>query len=305
MRLLVVGAGATGGYFGGRLAAAGRDVTFLVRAGRKAQLQARGLEIVSPHGNAKVEPRVITAAEIDGAYDAILLTVKGYGLAGALDDIAPAVGPDTAIVPVLNGMGHMDMLTARFGGSHVAGGVCKIAATLDGEGRVVQLSELQYLAYGEMDGRRTARMAALDGLMTGAGFPAQLSANIAREMWEKWLLLASLGAITCLMRGTIGEVVAASGGRDFASAVVEEVVSIIRAVGVAPDDAAIDSTRALMTKEGSPFASSMFRDLSAGNAVEADEIIGDLVRRGQGAGIPAPLLSAAYAHLMVYANRRG
>jgi 2-dehydropantoate 2-reductase len=305
MRLLVVGAGATGGYFGGRLAAAGRDVTFLVRAGRKAQLAARGLEIVSPHGNASVKPKLVTAGEIDGPYDAILLTVKGYGLAGALDDIAPAVGPDTAIVPVLNGMGHMEVLTARFGADHVAGGVCKIAATLDGDGRVVQLSELQYLAYGEMDGRRSARMAALDTLMAGAGFPAQLSDNIAREMWEKWLLLASLGAITCLMRGTIGEVVAAPGGRDFASAVVDEAVAIIRAVGVPPGDAALDSTRTLMTQTGSSFASSMFRDLSAGKPVEAEEIVGDLVRRGQAAGVPAPLLAAAYAHLMVYANRRG
>jgi 2-dehydropantoate 2-reductase len=305
MRLLVVGAGATGGYFGGRLAAAGRDVTFLVRSGRKAQLEARGLEIVSPHGDVTVKPRLVTADAIDGPYDAILLTVKGYGLAGALDDIAPAVGPETVIVPVLNGIGHMDALIARFGADRVAGGVCKIAATIDGDGRVVQLSQLQYLAYGEMDGRRSARMVALDALMTDAGFPAQLSDNIAREMWEKWLLLASLGAITCLMRGTIGETVAAPGGRAFASAVVDEVVTIIRAVGVAPSDAAVEGTRTLMTQEGSPFASSMFRDLSAGNAVEADEIVGDLVRRGQGAGIAASLLSAAYAHLMVYANRRG
>lgn len=305
MRLLVVGAGATGGYFGGRLVEAGRDVTFLLRPRRAAEIAERGLEIVSPYGNATVHPKIVTAAELTEPFDAILLTVKSFALAAALDDIAPAVGPDTVILPTLNGMRHVDILTERFG-AHAAGGcVCKIAATLDDQGRVVQLSDLQDLAYGELDGQPSARMSALDTLMTGAGFPARLSPVIAREMWEKWLLLASLGAVTCLMRGTIGEVVAAPGGRDFVLALIDEVVAIITAAGLAPSEPALNGTRALLTQAGSPFASSMFRDLSKGNRIEADAIVGDLLRRGRDAGIAAPLLATAYAHLAVYANRLG
>jgi 2-dehydropantoate 2-reductase len=304
MRLLVVGAGATGGYFGGRLVAAGRDVTFLVRPARAARIAERGLEIVSPYGDVTVRPKLVTAAELSGPFDAILLTVKSFGLAAALDDIAPAVGPDTVILPVLNGMRHLDILTERFGAKAVGGGVCKIAATLDDEGRVVQLSDLQYLAYGELDGRPSERMRRIDEAMTGAGFPAQLSASIAREMWEKWLMLASLGAATCLMRGSIGEIVAIPGGREQILALIDEVAAIIGEVGVAPSEAALAATRTMLTRDGSPLASSMYRDLIKGGAIEADTIIGDLVRRGREAGVSTPLLGAANTHLAVYVARR-
>ncbi|CAO3440835.1 ketopantoate reductase family protein [Azospirillum endophyticum] len=307
MRLLVVGAGSTGGYFGGRLTQAGRDVTFLVRPPRAARLRERGLEILSPHGDVTLQPRLLTAAEIGAGgaqpFDAILLTVKGYMLEAAMDDFAPAVGPDTVILPVLNGMRHMDRLRARFGEAAVGGCICKCATTLDGEDRIVQLNGMQELAYGELDGRSSARMQALDAVMTNAGFDARLSPVIEQEMWEKWLLLASMGAITCLMRGTIGEVEAAAGGRDFILAVIDEVETIISAVGIPPREATVEAIRALLTAKGSPQASSMYRDLQSGRAVEADEIIGDLVRRGREAGIAAPLLAAAETHLGVYKNR--
>ena len=152
MRLLVVGAGSTGGYFGGRLAQAGRDVTFLVRPRRAAQLRESGLQIVSPHGNVTVRPKLVTAGEIDAPYDAVLLGVKAYSLDAAIDDFAAAVGPETMIIPTLNGMRHIDILEERFGKEPVAGGVCKVAATIDPDGRIVQLAQFQELAYGERDG---------------------------------------------------------------------------------------------------------------------------------------------------------
>jgi 2-dehydropantoate 2-reductase len=238
MRLLVIGAGSTGGYFGGRLAQADRDVTFLVRPARAAQLRERGLEIVSPHGDVTLSPKLTTAAELRDPFDAVLLTVKGFALRAAMDDLAPAVGSGTVILPVLNGMRHVQVLKDRFGEAAVGGCVCKCATTLDDNGRVVQLTKLQDLAYGEMDGLPTARIQALDAFMTGAGFDARLSSVIEREMWEKWLMLASIGAITCLMRGNIGEVEAASGGREFISGVIDEAVAIISAVGVPPSRAA-------------------------------------------------------------------
>jgi 2-dehydropantoate 2-reductase len=303
MRLLVVGAGSTGGYFGGRLAQADRDVTFLVRPARAAQLRVRGLEIVSPHGDVTLSPKLTTAAELTDPFDAVLLTVKGFALQAAMADLAPAVGSGTIILPVLNGMRHVDALKDRFGEAALGGCVCKCATTLDDNGRIVQLAKLNDLAYGEMDGRPTERIQALDAFMIGAGFDARLSPVIEREMWEKWLMLASTGAITCLMRGNIGEVEAAPGGRKFILNVIDEALAIICAVGVSPSQAAVESVRAQLMQRGSTHTSSMYRDLLKGHPVEADEIIGDLARRGRAAGIDAPLLSAAYAHLTVYAGR--
>ncbi len=305
MRMLVVGAGATGGYFGGRLAQAGRDVTFLVRPARAAQLADRGLEILSPDGNSVVRPAIVTAAELKQTYDAVLVTVKAFALDAAMDDFAPAVGEETAILPVLNGMKHMDALVARFGGHTVAGCACKIAAQVDREGRIVQLAPLpKDTAYGEMDGRATPRMRALDAFMQGAGFSASLSPTIAREMWEKWILLAALGGITSLMRGTIGEIVAASGGAAFIAAFLDEVVSVVNAVGVAPSKPFLDMAKATLTAKGSSMTSSMYRDLQRGAAIEADQIVGDLLARGQSLGLDTPLLAAAATHLALYQAAR-
>ena len=206
MRLLVVGAGATGGYFGGRLAHAGRDVTFLVRPARAAQIQDHGLTIISPHGDLHLKPKLVTADRLAGPFDVILVTVKAFALAAALSDFAAAVGPKTIILPVLNGMRHLDVLKERFGARAVIGGVCKITATVDAQGRIVQLAKFHELAYGETDGKLSPRIETLDQFMQGAGFDAHASTNILLEMWQKWLFLASLGVITCLMRGTVGEV---------------------------------------------------------------------------------------------------
>ncbi len=303
MRLLVVGAGSTGGYFGGRLAQAGRDVTFLVRPGRAAQLRETGLHIQSPHGNVTLHPAFVTADEIRQSYDAVLLTVKGYQLDGALGDITPAIGADTMILPVLNGMRHMDILAQRFTPHNVVGCALKVATMLEDDGRIVQLTPLQDLAYGELDGTLTPRLHALDTFMRSADIGARLSGVIYREMWEKWILLAAVGAITCLMRGTIGEIEACAGGAAFALQLLDEVVAVVKAVGEPPSDAFLSATREQLTAKGSPFASSMFRDVQRGRPIEVEEIIGDLVGRGANAKIATPLLSAAYIHLLVYQHQ--
>ena len=309
MRLLVVGAGAVGGYFGGRLAQAGRDVTFLVRPQRASQLRERGLEIVSPNGNATLVPKVVTRDELSEPYDLVLLTVKNYALQGALDDIAPAVGADTLILPTLNGLHHLDELKAKFGESHVLGGVCIVAATLDAQGRVVQLTGMQKLAYGELaygelDGSRSSRLEEVDRALQGAGFDARASSNILLEMWEKFVFIAALGGITCLLRGTIGEIVGAPRGRELALTMHEECIAVATASGYAPRPKAIESTRATLTKAGSSLASSMYRDLQKGAPLEADAILGDLCDRGQAAGLELPLLSAAYTQLSIYDSKR-
>ncbi|HEX4365753.1 MAG TPA: 2-dehydropantoate 2-reductase [Rhodopila sp.] len=300
MRLLVVGAGSTGGYFGGRLAQAGRDVTFLVRPARAERLRASGLRIVSPHGDVTLAPNIVTAGAIETPFDAILLTVKAFSLDAALDDLAPAVGPDTMILPVLNGMKHVDTLTARFGRQAVAGCVCKVATYVDDQGRIVQLNKLQDLAYGEMNGQPSPRTSGLDEFMQGAGFDARLSPTIEREMWEKWVLLATMGGICCLMRGSIGDVEAAPNGAAFALGLLDEVVSVVTAAGHPPSEAFLANAQTTFTQKGSAMTSSMYRDLQAGSPVEAEQIIGDLLARGQALGVATPLVAAAFTHLSVY-----
>jgi 2-dehydropantoate 2-reductase len=300
MRLLVVGAGSTGGYFGGRLAQAGRDVTFLVRPARAERLRATGLQIVSPHGDVTLAPNIVTAGGIEAPYDAILLTVKAFSLDAALDDLAPAVGPDTMILPVLNGMKHVDTLIAHFGRQAAAGCVCKVATYVDDQGRIVQLNKLQDLAYGEMNGLPSPRIRQLDEFMQGAAFDARLSPTIEREMWEKWVLLATLGGICCLMRGSIGDVEAAPNGAAFALGFLDEVTSVVTAAGHPPSEAFLANARATLTQKGSAMTSSMYRDLQQGHPVEVEQIIGDLFARGQALGIATPLIAAAFTHLSVY-----
>jgi 2-dehydropantoate 2-reductase len=300
MRVLVVGAGATGGYFGARLAQAGRDVTFLVRGMRADVLRKEGLRVVSPFGDFEVAPHVVTKDEIGGAYDVVLMTVKAFGLEAAMADVAPAVGSQTMILPVLNGMKHLDFLTARFGAAAVIGGAIKIPATLDQQGRVVQLAKMHDLVFGELSGERTARILALAALLEDAGFAARLSDNMLLEMWEKWVLLASLGGINALMRGTIGQVRAASGGEAFALAFVDECAAVAAAHGFAPRADYLAGVKAQLTAAGSPATSSMYRDLCAGLPVEAEQIVGDLFMRGVEKGLVTPLLGAAWTNLDVY-----
>ncbi|WP_311028762.1 ketopantoate reductase family protein [Mesorhizobium koreense] len=303
MRMLVVGAGSTGGYFGGRLIEAGRDVTFLVRAARKARLQADGLDIVSPFGNASLKPKLITATEIDGPYDVVLLTVKAYSLDAAMKDFAAAVGKGTMIMPFLNGMRHMDVLAERFGAGTLVGCTCHIFASIDEKGRIVQHNRLQEITYGELDGSVTPRIEALDAFMKTGAFGTRLSRHIRRRMWEKWILLATLGSSNALARGSIGEIEAAPGGTHLALRLLGEAVSVTRAAGVEPSEAFLDTARTTLTAKGSPLTSSMYRDLQAGNAVEAEQIVGDLLARGRKAGLDLPLLGAAFTNLMVYQNR--
>ncbi|HEY0942050.1 MAG TPA: ketopantoate reductase family protein [Steroidobacter sp.] len=303
MRMLVVGAGSTGGYFGGRLAAAGRDVTFLVRQRRAEQLRKTGLQIVSPSGDLTLAPKLLTADQIESPFDVALLTVKAYALEQAVEDFSPAVGAETIILPVLNGMKHMDVLTSRFATRNVAGCICKIASTLDDEGRIIELANFHEIAYGELDGSTSERMTQLDAFMRDAGFVARISPAIQREMWEKWTFLASLGAINSLMRGSIGEVARAPGGQEFANALLDEVLSVVKTVGVAPTEKYSSIIRAQLTDPKSTLTSSMYRDLQQGYPIESEQIVGNLVERARNAGLSTPLLSAAYANLSVHSAR--
>jgi len=306
MRILVVGAGAIGGYFGGRMLEAGRDVTFLVRPRRAGELASAGLVIKSPNGDATLKnPPTVQADKLTEKFDVVLLSCKAFDLDDAVTSFAPAVGPQTSIIPLLNGMRHLDVLDKRFGRERVLGGLCAIAATLNEAREVVQLAPMQSLNFGERDGQLSDRVRVIAEIMASGRIGSVASENIVQEMWEKWVFLASLAASTCLMRTAVGNILAVSGGKDFILGMLDECSAVAGAEGHAPSGPFFQRTRGLLTSDGSQMTASMFRDIKAGAAVEADHVIGDLIARGDAAKVPVPRLRIAYTHLKAYEKQRG
>ncbi|MEW2499929.1 MULTISPECIES: 2-dehydropantoate 2-reductase [unclassified Amycolatopsis] len=304
-RILVVGAGATGGFFGGRLVQAGRDVTFLVRPGRAAALMERGLRITGLGEETVLTPKLVRAGELTEPYDLVLFTVKAAGLEQAIEDVAPAVGPDTLVLPVLNGLRHLDALVARFGEERVLGGVAIVMTTVDGAGDIRRLFDLQSLTYGARTEPAPAGLAEVHELLSGSGFDTALSPDITAAMWAKWVFIASIGAVTSLMRGTVGDVAGQPGGIAFAEAVVAECAAVAAASGHPLDAAALENARGSVTEVGSPRAPSLYRDLTAGLPVEGEQIFGDLVERAHALGVSVPLLELVRLNLRVYQARLG
>jgi 2-dehydropantoate 2-reductase len=306
MRILVVGAGAIGGYFGGRMLEAGGDVTFLVRPRRAGELASAGLVIKSPNGDVTLKnPPTVQANKFTEKFDAVLLSCKAFDLDDAVKSFAPAVGPQTSIIPLLNGMLHLDVLDKKFGRERVLGGLCAIAATLNEAREVVQLAPMQSLNFGERDGQLSERVRAIAEIMASGKIGSVASANIVQEMWEKWVFLASLAASTCLMRTAVGNILAVSGGKDFILGMLDECSAVAGAEGHAPSGPFFQRTRGMLTADGSQMTASMFRDIKAGAAVEADHVIGDLIERGDAAKVPVPRLRIAYTHLKAYEKQRG
>ena len=300
MRILVVGAGAIGGYFGGRMLAAGSDVTFLVRARRAAQLAERGLVIRSARGDLDLaSPPTVQAGAIPGPFDAIVLSCKAFDLDGAMDSFAPAVGPATKILPLLNGMAHIDTLAARFGEAAVLGGQCQISTTLEPDGTVRQFGDLQALSLGERDGAAGDVTRSLAEALAVCG--GRLSETIVQDMWEKWVFITVIAATTCLMRASIGDVEAA-GAAEVPLGIAAECAAIAEHCGHAARPAMLERLRSVVSTPGSPFTASMLRDVERGGPVEVEHVLGDLLRRG--GEEPYPLLRLAYLHLKAYEARR-
>ena len=301
MRILVVGAGAIGGYFGARLAEAGRDVTFLVRPRRAEQL-ARGLLVRSPRGDVKVAtPKVVTEATLREPYDLIFLSCKSFDLDGAMDSFAGAVGSNTLILPMLNGMAHIEKLQSRFGAGSVLGGQCQISTTLDADGNVIHLNDLHQMSYGELEGQRSVRVEAVDKSLAGAGFDAVLSDHVRQDMWEKWLFIATMAGMTCLMRASLGDIEKA-GATQLALALFEECSAVAARNEHAPRAMIGERIRKTLAAPGSTLTASMLRDIEARKRTEHEHLIGDLFARGGGAH--TPILGICLAHLRAYEARR-
>lgn len=300
MRILILGAGATGGYFGGRLVEVGRDVTFLLRPRRAELIRSRGLAIYSPHGNATLHPTVTTDASTVTDADFVLLTCKAYDLAEAIDTVAPAVGPHTTVVPFLNGLAQYDALDARFGAERVLAGFCAIHAAVDTDGSIQHWGKTQRIRYGERDRFESARVHRLDAAFTDTQTDHAISADILGESWEKWVLLASMAGMLCLMRSDLATLMSAPYGPKLYQQAVSECSAVATAAGHPPRPAALERIHKMCARATHKTTASMLRDLRAGQRVEADHCVGDMVKRAESFGIAAPMLSAAYCHLKCY-----
>ncbi|MFZ3263108.1 MAG: 2-dehydropantoate 2-reductase [Terriglobales bacterium] len=307
MRTLVVGAGAIGGYFGGRLVEAKRDVTFLVRPRRAAELVRAGLTIRSRFGDLVIpEPKTVLAENLHDPYDLVLLSCKAFDLESAIEAFAPAVGSTTAILPLLNGMRHLDTLAQHFGDARVLGGQCLIAVAVNEKREIAHLNDFHDLSFGERDGTLSQRVKAIESLMEGVRFNARMSERILLEMWEKWVFLASAASSTCLMRAAVGDICASPGGTDYVLGVLEECRRIAAAEGYPMRDESFQRSRDMLTAAGSTLTASMLRDIERNGPIEADHIVGDLLARGRRHGISGSdsFLKVAYTHLKAYEFRR-
>ena len=308
MRILMVGAGAIGGYFGGRLLDAGRDVTFLVREGRAQELERDGLIIRSPLGNIEYpSPPQVMAAMLDAPFDLIVLSCKAYDLDTAMESFAPAVGPETLILPLLNGMAHLERLAERFTPANVLGGQCLISLDRDASGAILHLNDTNQLSFGERDGRLTPRIQKVAEALDNAGFDAILSEQITQEMWEKWCFIATGAGITGSMRASIGDVVA-SGGEGLILKLLDECAQVADHAGHPLRIEVRQRFEKILTTPGSKMTASMLRDIERGAPIEAQHVFGELIARRPGADrSPEQSMSAldyVYLHLRAYEVRR-
>ena len=304
MKILVLGAGAIGGYFGGRLAEAGADVTFLVRPGRQQALQKDGLVVKSPAGDIRRPVQTVLAGGIRQPYDLVLLTAKAYDLAAAIDAIAPAMGPESVVLPLLNGLLHIDALSAKFGKERVLGGACYIGGALSPEGHIIHNGQLAVLTFGELAGGRSARAEAITAELGKGKFKTVLSEHILQDMWEKIVMLSTLAAMTTLTHAHVGEILAAAEGERTMLAMLAEAEAVAKASGHPVGAEAAQRSRKMLTDRSSNFTASMRHDMESGRATESDHVIGDMTRRGAALGVPMPLMHLALCNLQVYEAKR-
>jgi 2-dehydropantoate 2-reductase len=304
VKILVLGAGGIGGYFGGRIADAGIDVTFLVRRRRREQLARDGLIIRSPRGDLRLPVNALLAEQLRPDYDFVLFTCKAYDLGSAMDAVAPAMQGRCALIPLLNGISHLQTLDGRFGRPQIMGGVAQIAVTLDAQGVIHHGDPLQRLVFGERDGSISPRAKALAQALGRTSIDWTLSTAIEQDLWEKIVFLSALAATTCLFRGNVGEINGAPGGPEAMERALATNVEIATREGHAPRPAAIEFARKRLMDPSGTWQASMLRDLEAGARVEADHIIGWMLAKARAHGLDDTILSLAYTHLKTYERRK-
>jgi 2-dehydropantoate 2-reductase len=305
MRLLMLGAGGVGGYFGARLHEGGADVTFLVRPKRATLLRERGLRIYGVRGELHIQaPKLLVSGDTAlETFDAVIVSCKAYDLDASIDAIRPYVGPQTLVLPLLNGIKHLETLDAAFGAQRVLGGLAQVSTTIDANGDIKQFTDVQTLVYGARSDAQSPGAEALDRALKQGKFDARLSRTIMLEMWEKFVLLCSLAGMTCLLRATVGELAATQDGAQLMNRMLDDCSATAAAADFRPREKYMTSIRGVLTQAGSPLEASMRRDLEAGGRTEGDHVVGDMLRRATAAGVDSPLLRAAYCHLQAHEQR--
>jgi 2-dehydropantoate 2-reductase len=303
MKILVLGAGAIGGYYGARLLEGGADVTFLVRPGRAKALAERGLVVKSEHGDVARKVRTVEHSG-DERFDVVLLTSKTYDLPSAIDAIAPAVDAGAIVLPLLNGLAVYDVLDARFGRAKVAGGAVYIATMLGKDGTIAHMGTMDRFVVGPRDASQAALTEAIHAAIAGSRGEREHSPKIEHELWNKWVTVCAGAAVTCLLRGNVGEIMSSTSGERVLRDGLAETRAVAAASGFpmpAPMVAAIDTR---MTDPASAWQASMARDIAQGAPRIERDIVADMLRRADGFGIAAPVLRAADAHLAVYQKQK-
>lgn len=300
MKTLILGAGAVGGYFGGRLVEKGESVTFLVREGRKSQLDKTGLVIKSKHGNFQSPIHTIVSGEEVEAYDLIILSVKAYHLENALASVTPYVGENTAILPLLNGRSHVEKLQKTFGKDKVLGGLCFVESTLNAEGEIIQESPRHDIVFGELDGSVSTRVEQINKLFSGANFAAISSPTIGKDMWNKYIFITALSGMTCLMESSVGPILEKKEGKEVYKLLIEELCAVANATGATLDDDVAEKTMRTTTALSYEMKASMYKDMEKGLPIEADHLQGNFIKLAKQYGVAIPILKTVYTKLKIY-----
>ncbi len=300
MKILILGAGGVGGYFGAHLIRIGADITYLVRSKRKALIDTNGLRIETPQGDFVVQPQTVTADALKPEYDLIILAPKSYDLDDALQSLKGALGKGT-VLPFLNGLNHLEKLDAMLGKRRVMGGVAHIAATMTPEGSVRQLTDMHRLTVGARDPAHEELAHAFIELCKQAPFDSAMASDIDQVLWDKWVFLATLAGMTTLCRGSVGEIVATPHGKAMTIQMYEECCQVARASGHPIGKDASVKALEMLTASGSTFTASMLRDLLDGQRTEHDHILGAMIDTGQRVESHTPLMQLAHTHMLVEA----
>jgi 2-dehydropantoate 2-reductase len=304
MKFLMMGSGGVGGLYGGRLAQAGCDVTFVARGAHLAAMRDNGLLIENDtQGNVQIKPVKVTDDPLSvGTPDLILLGVKLWDTEAVAKRLKPIVGPNTAVLSLQNGVVKDDILRGVLGDAAVMGGVAYVGTHIARPGVIRQVGTLQRLVFGEYDGKKSARAEALLAALLKAGIQAELSHDIRRTLWEKYTFLVGLSGATATMRSTIGPVRENTQARAFLHDLMKEAVAVGRALGVALPENYADDRLAFADSVPGTMDSSLHHDLKNGNRLEVEWLAGGVVQLGKKAGVPTPCNRAVWDMLALHAQ---
>ncbi|MCX7154591.1 MAG: 2-dehydropantoate 2-reductase [Proteobacteria bacterium] len=304
MKIVMMGSGGVGGFFGGRLAQAGYDISFVARGAHLATMRDHGLLIENaPQGDIHVaKVRVTDDPATQGRADNIILSVKLWDTETAARAIRPLIGPDTGVLSLQNGVIKDDILRRELGDAAVMGGVAYVASNIARPGVINQTGTMQRIVQGEYDGRASARAAFLHEALLKAGVKAELSADVRRSIWEKYVFLVGLSAVTTSTRTRLGPIRANAQSRAFLLQLMREVVAVGRAQGVALDADFADNRLAFADTLPEDMTSSMHHDLERGNRLEVDWLSGGVVQLGRAKGVPTPANEAVCNILALHAR---